>query len=70
MFGLVKKNSKRIYEENRKQSLKSVVAEIMNDFNSYDMRSIFKKCGYTSSGFNPGIAHNIDIDFIGFRNAN
>jgi hypothetical protein len=40
----------------------------LNNFKDYNTLELFKKCGYVEDGFfDPGVAHNIHCDEIGFE---
>lgn len=54
LFGMVKQRFKRRYIENNKRELILVVAEVLKEFESYDLTAVFRKCGYLATGFNPG----------------
>lgn len=66
MFGWIKKRFLRYYIQNSKRNLTVVISEIMNEFQTTDFSNIYKKCGYTASGFNAGTAFNQDITEFGY----
>jgi hypothetical protein len=66
VFGLVKKKMRRYYGESPRSDMKTAVVESFQDFLSYDMKPIFKKCGYTSRGFDPAVAFDLDLKEYGY----
>lgn len=60
-FGLVKHKMRKSYLENSKKDLVLFISEVMNTFMKFDFQPIFKHCGYSFRGFNPGIALDQDL---------
>ena len=69
-FGIVKKRMRRNYCETstRPKDMPKLVSSILNRFADYNMRNVFKHCGFSPSGcFNPGIAFETDcLEHLGF----
>ncbi|XXQ38526.1 Tc1-like transposase DDE domain-containing protein [Plasmodiophora brassicae] len=60
VFGLVKKSLRRWYAEGniKPKDLPVVILSELKKFRRYDMRRLFKKCGFGANGkFNPGVAY-------------
>lgn len=51
VFGWIKLTLKKVYEENSKKDFRIILGEVINRFSSYDMRPLFKKCGYLNGVF-------------------
>lgn len=75
MFGLVKKRMQRHYAEGHvsDSALSLFVASEMAQFRDFDMRNLYRKCGYDSAKrFDPGhgfsdIGSSVDNDLLGFE---
>ena len=65
-FGLVKQKMRKRYLENSKKDLVLVISEVMDEFLLFDLQPIFKHCGYSGSGFNPGVALEKDLQSLEF----
>lgn len=59
MFGMVKAQFKKDYVEHSKEPLINFINRTMVSFTDRDFSAIFRKCGYTASGFNS------DVEFKG-----
>ncbi|KAH9098992.1 hypothetical protein LEN26_016431 [Aphanomyces euteiches] len=54
LFGVMKKAMQRHYLKNSKRSLLHFVAEVVDNFRTFNMQSIFEHCGWTKNGcFDP-----------------
>ena len=65
VFGLVKKRLQRVYVENGNVDLLLTVSQVINTFRSFE--SIFRKCGYSETGFNAGVAFELNLNEMGFE---
>lgn len=70
-FGFVKKQMRRTYQEatTKHKDIVKVISTILDCFREYNMRNVFKHCGFSPSGcFNPGTAFSNDwINHLGFN---
>jgi transposase len=54
LFGLIKKAFKRQYVEGSKQNQAELIANVLQQFQNYDMTNIFEHCGWSVTGdFDP-----------------
>jgi transposase len=68
LFGLVKRRLQKKYVENSRNDIRILITEIMNEFTSYSMKSIFAKCGYVgASQFDPTKGLECDMAVFGFQ---
>jgi transposase len=61
-FSRVKSMFRRTYVENSKVDLKLIVARVLNCFKNCCFKPIFKKCGWSATGFDGGVAFNISAE--------
>lgn len=67
VFGLVKRELKRIYQENSKKKMDLVISEAMENVGSKDMKRLYKKCGYLPNGlFDPTIGFAQNLSKFGY----
>lgn len=67
VFGLMKKYLKGIYSENSKHKLTFFIGLAVRRFMNYNLKNIFRKCGYISNGlFDPAIGLHQNLSDMGF----
>lgn len=66
VFGLIKDKLKAQNLTNSRKDLQFALCDVLNDYRRRDMRSLFKKCGYTAGGFDPAKALGTDLSNLGF----
>lgn len=67
VFGLLKRELKKIYSENSKYGSDFYVGKAIKSFFNKDMKKLFKKCGYTYNGhFDPAIGLCQELKDLGF----
>lgn len=70
LFGLCKKQLQREYDECKNIDLKFMIAKVMKRFSKYDMKNLFRKCGYMKGGkFNP-VVDQSELSEFGFKENN
>lgn len=68
VFGLVKQQVKKIYKECNQRDMQLLVAEVMDQYSSYPMANLFKKCGYIRGGrFDPTVELEDHLIKLGFE---
>jgi hypothetical protein len=67
VFGMVKRKMDRRYDGSSKIDLVVAIAEVMNTFVNHSFDSIFRKCGYSSTGFNAGVAFQVKLSELGYE---
>ncbi|TPX76230.1 hypothetical protein CcCBS67573_g02508 [Chytriomyces confervae] len=66
VFGLVKKLLQCQYVENSKRDLAEFILDVLQMYTNRSFHKIFASCGYSVSGFNPGVAFNVPLAEFGF----
>lgn len=66
VFGYVKRELKRIYQENAKK-MDLVISEAVENVGNKNMKQLYKKCGYLSNGlFDPTIGFAQNLNQFGY----
>lgn len=68
VFGYIKRELKRIYQENSRKKIDLVISEAVEKFSNKNMKRIYKKCGYLSNGlFDPTIGFAQKLTKFGYN---
>jgi transposase len=67
VFGMVKRKMDRRYDRSSKIDLVVAIAGVMNTFVNHSFDPIFRKCGYSSTGFNAGVAFQVKLSELGYE---
>ena len=52
LFGLIKKSCRSLYKEGERNE-KQILFKVLLEYKSFDLKSVFKKCGYKVGYFDP-----------------
>lgn len=67
MFGFVKRELKRIYQENSKKKMDLVISEAIENVGNKNMKRLYAKCGYLPNGlFDPTIGFSQNLNKFGY----
>ena len=65
---MLKREMQRWYLENETKDLTLFIAKVINIFKTHDFKSLFRKCGYDVTGFNPGVGLKQELQNLDFEN--